>query len=157
MWQIISFIFGLPWVANLLINQAIKTPDEHLPGYMNRYWLINPYNRTTRKPKYSWLPFSARVHHILREDIGRHHHDHPWNARTMILRGWYIERRLHVEGERNHFRSTGDTASVLFGQYHTIDLVSPGGVWTLFIMGRYRGRWGFLVNGEKIDYQDYLG
>lgn len=165
-----SFLFRLlatPFIADRLIARAMKTPDEHLPGYMLRFWLFNPYNRQTRKPRYSWIPFSIRVHHILRADYGRDHHDHPWNARTVILRGWYMERRLYSNGRTaegkyhessvNNVRLAGDTATINFGEYHTIDLVSPGGVWTLFIMGRYRGNWGFMVDGEKVLHEEYEG
>ncbi|MGN6703577.1 MAG: hypothetical protein ACTHKB_11515 [Burkholderiaceae bacterium] len=139
--------------AGRIINRALRTPDDHLDGYMLRFWLFNPYNRETRRPRYPWIPLSIRVHKILRADNARHPHDHPWNARTIILDGWYLEQR----DNESFLRMTGDTAKIGFGEYHHIAAVSPGGVWTLFIMGRYRGTWGFRVDGRKINYREYLG
>lgn len=160
--EAIAKLIAKPAVANWIIKRAMRTPDEHLDGYMNRYWLFNQYNRETHAPRFPWIPFSIRVHHILREDLDRHHHDHPWNARTVILRGAYWECRQVGNPNRggpevHYYRGPGDTATLKFGEYHNIGSVSWGGVWTLFIMGRYRGRWGFLVDGKKIDFKTYLG
>lgn len=152
MWKIIARILARQAIAQRLIERAKMTPDEHLPGYMDRYWLFNPYDRETRKAKYPRIPFSIRVHHILREDYGDDPHDHPWNARTIILDGAYIERR----GKLVFLRQEGDTATLRFGEYHKITMVSCRGVWTLFIMGKYRGVWGFLRDGVKIDFKTYL-
>ncbi|KKI24516.1 hypothetical protein WX98_19415 [Pseudomonas syringae pv. persicae] len=41
--------------------------------------------------------------------------------------------------------------------YHRIDEVSPGGVYTLFITSRWKGDWGFLVNGVKVAWREYIG
>lgn len=88
-------------------------------------------------------------------------HDHPWNVRTFILRGWYSEERAswnrpYDSKVRFRFRMRGDTARLLFGEYHRITAVSPGGVWTLFITGKKRGTWGFQVNGTKAPWREYL-
>jgi hypothetical protein len=32
-----------------------------------------------------------------------------------------------------------------------------GGATTLFITGKYRGTWGFLVDGVKVPWREYLG
>ena len=49
----------------------------------------------------------------------------------------------------------GDTARLNHGEYHRIDQVSPGGVYTLFITSNWRGDWGFLVNGVKVPWRTY--
>lgn len=153
---ILSRFLARPAVADRLIARAVRTPDEHLPGYMMRYWLFNPYDRETRRRRWAWIPFSIRIHHILRADHARDHHDHPWDARTVILKGGYVERRLGADGfDVTHCRAPGDTAAINFGEFHTIDQVTPGGAWTFFIMGRYRGVWGFLVGEKKVRWQDY--
>ena len=64
-----------------------------------------------------------------------------------------VDRRLR----EIYKRTAGYTGRLLFGQYHRISEVSPGGVWTLFITGRKRGTWGFLVNGNKVPWRTYLG
>lgn len=149
----------------------MKTPYTHLDGYMMRYWLFNPYpSKSSGKRPWWQFPISIRLHHILREDDDRALHDHPWNARTIILKGSYSEVRLRriiyrmpsrFEARRfaedPYEREPGDTARLNFGEYHRITSVTDGGVWTLFITGRYRGTWGFLVNGKKVNHGDYLG
>lgn len=163
------------YIADKLIQRAKRTPYKHLDGYMNRWWLFNPYQDSTGAPvKRNWLlrmlP-SVRIHQILKADDDRHLHDHPWDARTVILKGWYDEIREEIYPEygptesammafgvpvRMHHRVAGDTVKLNFGEYHRITRVSAGGVFTLFITYRYRGTWGFKVHGKKIPYFDYL-
>lgn len=163
MWRAIAFLLSRKLVADYLISRSRRTPYFHLEGYMNRWWLFNAYSSDVEKDspeRYkrkwpSWFP-SIRVHHILREDQGRHLHDHPWNARTVLLRGWYTERRINESGNTTEgTRSKGQTARILFGQYHSIDEVSPGGVYTLFFTWKYGGTWGFLVDGKKVPWREY--
>lgn len=61
--------------------------------YKGRWWLFNPFSRETHKAALWWCPWSFRIHHIMRHDEDLDLHDHPWNARTIILRGWYTEQR----------------------------------------------------------------
>lgn len=144
-----------------LVKRAMRTPYSHITGpdgsvYMRRFWLFNPYGKDPEgeilPPRWSWLP-SIRVHHIMRPDSDRHLHDHPWNARTIVLDGWYDEER---PGRFCHRRREGYTGRLLFGQYHRIDKISAGGVWTLFFTWRKRGTWGFLVDGKKVPWREYL-
>lgn len=155
-----------PDVADWLIARSKNTPYIHLDGYMERDWLFNPYLTHEEKlaltaqglplPTRSVQP-SGRIHHILRRDLDRHHHDHPWDAQTIILRGWYRELRLLPDGSEQEFlRVAGDTASLNFGEFHRVIEVSKGGAWTLFIAHKYQGTWGFLVNGQKVPYRQYL-
>lgn len=160
-------LLAAPDVADWLIARSKKTPYTHLNGYMERDWLFNPYLTYEDKQalKEQGLPLppssdqpSGRVHHILRRDLDRHHHDHPWDAQTIILRGWYREIRLLADGSEQEFlRVAGDTASLNYGEFHRIIEVSEGGVWTLFITHKYQGTWGFLVDGQKVPYRQYLG
>lgn len=148
---------AVPHVADAIIARAARTPYFDLRGYIERDWLFNPTEDSEgQKIDRSWIASqlpSARVHHILRADNERHSHDHPWNARTFILRGWYEE--LREDGKR-YRRFAGDTTTLRFGEYHRIVEVSPGGVWTLFVTGRHRGTWGFLVDGHKVPWREYL-
>ncbi|SFD07419.1 hypothetical protein SAMN05216577_11616 [Pseudomonas citronellolis] len=172
LWNLLARQLARPRVAEALIHYAKRTPYMHLPSnenpsYMERYWVFNPYDRETNVPRWaSLIPWSFRVHHIKREDTDRHMHDHPWDARTIILKGWYVEKRLVDDADwcerfgrdhTLHIRRRGDTAPLRFGEYHSITEVSEGGVYTLFISGRWRGVWGFLVNGVKVPWKKYLG
>lgn len=160
-WRIIAIILSSKSISGWLIHRAQRTPYTHimspdgLETYMGRWWLFNPYPAQSdgRKRKWGdWVP-SVRIHHIMRADDDRHHHDHPWNARTIILRGGYVEHR----GGENIYRMPGDTATLMFGEYHRIDHVLPMGAWTLFITWRYQGTWGFEVDGVKVPWRKYLG
>ncbi len=160
-WKLIARLASTPCVANWLIRRAMKTPYTHIMHpkgvYMERYWLFNPYPGPEEHRK-NRFPISIRIHKICLPDDARDLHDHPWNARTIILKGGYSERRL-VDGERVLFtRKPGDTATIKFGEYHTIEsLCRRRPVWTLFITGKYRGTWGFLVNGVKVQWRKYQG
>lgn len=159
-WRLIAWIVSREPIANYLIKRAHKTPYFDLPGYMDRDWLFNPYSRETHSKRWEWLP-SIRIHHILRADLARHPHDHPWNARTIILKNSYTESRYIVwPGEpkmmfNRHERKRGDTATINFGEYHEISRVDDGGVWTMFITFKFKGMWGFWVDGKKMPWKEY--
>ena len=160
-WNAIAWLVSREPIANWLIQRSQKTPYVHIDGYMNRYWLFNGYTKDAEgqmhKP-FEWLP-SVRVHHILRKDFDRVPHDHPWDARTIILKGWYSELRCLQPDQTialTRWRYPGDTAALKFNEYHTVTGVSPGGVWTLFLTWKYQGTWGFWVDGKKVPYREYL-
>lgn len=170
LWKIVAWVVARKPIANYLIRRAQRTPYFHLDGYMNRWWLFNAYSNDEALPdgqrhnsvRFKWLP-SIRIHHILREDAARDMHDHPWDARTIILKGSYVEERLAYYWEEMgalwgtiNNRYPGDTATLKFGEYHNITSVSEGGVWTLFFTWKYMGTWGFFVNGRKIPHREYV-
>lgn len=182
LWGMLARFLVIQAVTDWLIRRAQRTPYVHITSsngqdtYMGRWWVFNPYTRgtdgETLPARWQWLP-SIRVHHIMRPDNDRHLHDHPWNARTIVLRGWYREERrvgevpngvnwnpaFSDEGlvRASFHRPAGYTGRLLFGQYHRISEVSPGGVWTLFLTWEKQGTWGFHVDGKKVPYREYLG
>lgn len=161
-WKMIGKIVSYPAVADYLIARAKLTPYSDLPDYMERWWVFNDYD----SPKFiKWLP-SYRIHHILREDYAPDPHSHPWNARTIILKGNYIEKRLKLDSPLlltkdyeyyTYNRNAGNTATLTYDDYHNIVKVSAGGVWTLFITYKKKDKWGFLVDGVKIPSDEYTG
>jgi hypothetical protein len=181
LWQILARILTCsPRLVTWIIMRAQRTPYTNIPSrdgrgtYMERWWVFNPYGKDAEgnelPARWSWLP-SVRIHHICLPDGDRDLHDHPWNARTIVLRGFYVETQEHPHASNyssgrllslvcptvSHIRSTGYTGRLLFGQYHRIERVSEGGVWTLFFTWKYRGTWGFKVNGKKVPWRTYLG
>lgn len=181
-WRLLARILSRPRVATWLIERAKRTPYYPITSrdgdeiYMDRWWVFNPYSKDASgnagPPRWPWLP-SIRVHHIMRADDDDHLHDHPWNARTIVLHNWYEEERpgdIWQQGEsyrvvdnptkfepREVFmRRAGYTGRVLFGQYHRISEVAQGGVFTLWFTWDYRGTWGFLVDGKKVPWRTYL-
>ena len=170
-WKPLAWLISMPKITNWLIKRSQLTPYIHIDNYMNRWWLFNPYNNTDygskAYKKFAWLP-SIRIHHILREDYARDNHNHPWIARTIILKGDYDETRLKnyyrdyinsggafvYEYEKSN-RVAGDTATLTPDDFHNITRVSDGGVWTLFITWKYQQNWGFLVDGKVIPHELY--
>lgn len=153
-WAILAKILALPPVRRALIKYAQRTPYFHLEGYMNRWWVFNPHPARSNGVgrKYPNLP-QARIHHILRADLARDKHNHPWDARTNILKGWYIEERDGCE----YLRVAGDTVVITADTFHHISAVSDGGVWTLFITGPWQHGWGFQTETGFVPWREYPG
>lgn len=139
--------------------------------YMRRWWLFNPYSREDNIPvlrfTFGWgrwkkvlvFPISIRVHHIMREDRECHMHSHPWNARSVILKGHYLEERecsQSPSGKQLYLRRPGATVPLRCEDYHRICEVGPTGTWTLFISGPWRQVWCFKVEDIHIPWRDYL-
>lgn len=172
-WSLLAKLLARPAVTGWLIRQALKTPYTHIEKdgsvYMERYWLFNPYPGFGGRRRWGDRLPSVRLHKICRPDQDRHPHDHPWEARTIILRGGYEEERMEVRlgahgifsrGDIGvlHTRYPGDTATLSLGEYHRITWLDPDEpTWTMFITWRYQGTWGFLVDGAKVPWRKYLG
>lgn len=175
LWSLIAKIVSTRMISDWLINKALKHPWYSIDGIMDRYWLFNPYqeeggNGGTEK-KRSWLRNllpSVRVHFIFGADQDPHLHDHPWDCRTIILRGWYIERVFNPEYDsmlpeaswnqetKRRFKMEGETKGFKPHQWHQICLVKTSGCWTLFITWKYKEPWGFMVDGDKMLSRDYF-
>lgn len=153
-WRMIANVVTWGPARGWIIKRAMKTPYFHLTGYMNRYWFFNPIDRDSKRRRWNWIPISIRVHHILTADADESEHNHPWDARTIILDNWYVEQRNDSK-PRITCRSPGYTGVIGAKQFHRILEVGPGGVWTLFIMYRFKGEWGFNVKGRFVPYKEY--
>lgn len=171
LWRVAAWIVSRPAVAAWLIARAQRTPYSEIRSqdgtrcYMERFWLFNPYGKSVEgeqsPARWARLP-SIRVHHICLPDHDRDKHDHPWDARTIILSGWYMEHCDHRYpdgrvGEVLRVSFDGDTNTLGMNEYHRINTVSPGGVWTLFFTWGKQGTWGFNVAGKKVPWREYLG
>lgn len=179
LWRLFAFVVSRRVVADWFIARSQRTPYFPITSrdgsetYMHRWWLFNPYTKdaegNTGPARWSWLP-SARVQHILRADDDEHLHDHPWDARTCILRNWYREERPIDPDNKpgiakwygkddirdEYVRERGYTGPVRFNSYHRISEVAPGGVYTLWITWKYQDTWGFMVDGKKVPWREYL-
>ncbi|MBI2770020.1 MAG: hypothetical protein HYX47_10380 [Burkholderiales bacterium] len=152
-------------LVEVLIARALLTPYEHLDGYMLRYWLVKP-SRWTR-----WL--GVRVHCILRSDLDRDMHTHPWWNITWVLRNPYQELMPAKRGDpdailggfanldepfRIRDRKPGALVFRRADSRHKL-LLHNGPVWTLFIHGRGNqdGDWGYYVPslGRVVDRRLY--
>lgn len=156
--RLIQFLLRSKRVRMWLISRALKKPFVHLEGYMSRYWLCNERWRIPLLP-------AIRIHCIHRRDGDRDLHDHPFDFRSFVLFGSYVEQ--DVMGHQKLVKQ-GDTYYSPAERFHAIVHVSPSdviypaggfGVWTLVILSRKRQPWGFLtwVNGEirKVHHSQY--
>lgn len=156
-WRRVARFLARPAVADWLIRRAMRTPYSHLPGYMQRYWLLNAYEGNRWHIK--WLP-SVRIHHILRQDTDPHMHNHPWTFRSVVLKGGYIEARPWSQANEYKrsvvSRPAGSTYKLGADEFHRIMCVSQGGAWTLFVTWRYQHTWGFKTSTGVVPWREYL-
>lgn len=163
LWRIIAWIVSRPIVADWLIARAKRTPYYPIMSkdgktlYMDRWWLFNPYGKDANgdpvPQRWPRLP-SVRVHWIARRDTDRHYHNHPWRkARTILMRGWYMERTpFNV-----FYWQSGDTQEMSHDHFHRITSVSPGGVYTLFFTWGTGSDWGFLMEDSSVmPWREYV-
>lgn len=153
-----------PKLIDRLIARAQRTPYFDLEGYMNRWWILPP-PVSHGKPGF-WLvgnqlrrllPFSIRIHQILRADRERHLHNHPWTFRTIILTGWYSEEYLTAGGDLvNRVVWAGESYRRRVGEFHRINAVPPKGVYTLVLHRNKSTWWGFLVDGVCVYWRTYF-
>jgi len=162
-WRVLTFALSIPAVCDALLWLAKKRPYfpimKNGAVYMERYWLFNPYKRESH-----WRRFpSVRMHVIRLPDTDRHLHDLPWVARTLILSGGYWEERFvdRMSPEAGTFtalRWAGDSYRLAPNIFHRIVDITPyHSVVTLFITWGPMHRWGFMVDGKKVYWKDYLG
>lgn len=152
-----------PWLMRLILHYGWARPYnniKHYDGspYMNRWWLMPRWMFGTDErgdllpPEWFW--YRIRLHHIITEDYDRDLHDHPADYRTLIISGWYIEQDIY--GVERLF-DAGSSREARAENFHRITKVSPGGVWTIFIMKQKRNSWGFFVGDRKIPWRAYSG
>lgn len=173
---------GRPAALQWLARRATPYYDIHGADgtlYMRRWWLLPRWClrfdpvRGYPMPK-AWMPFSVRLHHIVEPDPDRHLHDHPFNFRSVVLAGWYVEQCLFDQMVGRKVRlvdgvidDSDDALGIIYtpagityrspaGRWHRINTISDGGAWSLFVMGRRVQDWGFLVDGRKVPWRDYL-
>lgn len=178
LWAILAYIVSRPAIAAWIIRRAKRTAYVHITSrdgkraYMNRWWFFNPNkdgDNNPITPRWPSLP-SIRVHEILRPDDDKHLHSHPWQARTIVLKGWYAEEREsdpHVEC----YREAGYTGTIRPELFHRITDVSKQGQmepngrgkWapaetctTLFFTWGKAGEWGFKVGERTVPWREYL-
>lgn len=150
-------------LADVIINEAKRTPYFHLKDgdsgeiYMERYWLT-PFDASASQ--------NIRIHHIMRSDTDRAHHDHPWPSTSIILKGGFWELTPkdqsqppaldEVEFNRD-WRKPGDVIRRAAKDRHRLEIPPGGSCWTMFIMGKAEQDWGFYDKEQGWSYwRDYL-
>lgn len=96
------------------------------------------------------------LHRIHRADSDRWLHNHPWATATFrILSGGYTEERLTDAGVVTRAYVAGDVNRLDATTFHRITSIQPN-TWTIGLIGARVQGWGFLVNGELVQWQQYF-
>lgn len=101
--------------------------------------------------------FNLYVHHILQSDQDRHFHDHPWNFRSLILRGSYRERVSYPPyffSIHSYRYQAGEIAYHERRDAHHITLLTPS-VWSLVLTTGRKRDWGYQTKNGWVDHQTY--
>jgi hypothetical protein len=138
-------------IKEWLIRRAqARLPDFIVGGrddpYLLRWWFI-PRNRF----------FNIYIHHFMRSDDDRAHHDHPWLFRiSWMMHHSYITHTIAAGGvDRPVRRETGDIEFCWGASPHRVEL-RGGSCWTLFITGPVVREWGFHCPTGWIPWQQFV-
>lgn len=127
--------------------------NRNIGEYMDRWYIVPP----------EWnLPFCIRLHHIKRIDT-RIHHNHPYEFKSVVVRGWYVEEQvvspLGVAPEvREVLHLPWRLCLIKRQRYHRIVDMPTAGVWTIIIHPRKpkEYHWGYLdEQGNHIPQEEY--
>ena len=117
-------------------------PPEFVIGadYLRRWWVI-PRN-----------PFSnIYLHEIVRSDDDRAFHDHPWDNRSVLIFGSYIE---HTP-EGDFVRRAGDVIDRPATALHWLEVARGQSAISLFITGPKLREWGFACPQGWVHWMDF--
>lgn len=149
------------WVSSMLRTRLIKLKDQ---PYLERYYLGTLFGIT------------FYLHRFVDCDGDRELHNHPFNALSIVLTGWYTENRLldvapAYAGLGTLYRLISFCNVIRANTFHQITYVEPG-TWSLFMhgpritvdtpQGEVLKGWGFLdsylqANGDVlIAYRPYV-
>lgn len=97
-------------------------------------------------------PFgSIWLHAIYKPDADKHLHNHPWDFKSIILKGSYKELT-----EKGIVHQTPGKFNVINGEnYHKILDVESDVVYTLVFVTPTKRQWGYNVDGEFVDHITY--
>jgi hypothetical protein len=104
--------------------------------------------------------FALYIHRIYEHDRDIHLHTHPWNFKTVVLSGGYVEQYLGKDlfcepQEFTRVRRPFSYASGDRNYYHKILEITNGPVTTLFFtFGRHQP-WYYSVGDTQIESEEY--
>jgi hypothetical protein len=117
----------------------------------------NPFLDRLKVVQTPW--FGIYVHLIDGPDPDPDPHDHPWPFLSVVLSGMYVEmlwpdsRQLRYCRERLHRRFR---PRVMRRRGAHRILSTHGLVWTLCVVGRNHGEWGFWTSDGPVAWRSYL-
>ena len=110
-------------------------------NYLRRWWIL---------PRNDYC--NVYLHEILKSDIDRAMHDHPWASTSFIISGGYIE---HTP-EGTFERQAGDVVSRAANALHRLEVPEgSGGAVSLFMTGSKVREWGFDCEHGWVHWMDF--
>lgn len=99
------------------------------------------------------LPFPASFHRFTGLETGPGH-DHPFNFRSIILHGGYVERVFQMDGSSELVeRRVGDSFEIAATHIHRIEALPAGECFTLMLPGPHERTscfWDFREDGAWV-------
>ena len=120
--------------------------------YMRRWWIL---------PRNNWC--NIYLHQFLLSDEPRLH-DHPYSWISIVLKGGYFENlykracRVVLPGSIRYGKATDLHYITLFPDWSKGNLrgTSLRPAWTIFITGRRKRDWGFLILDKWVPWRQVL-
>ena len=125
------------WREHVEAFERDEIRDSTGQVYMERYFLDASHD--------------IRFHHILRSDVDRDLHDHPWPFVSLILDGTYLE--TTESGVKQY--SEGDLLIRSAETLHRLTLPESS-VWTYVVTGPVQRTWGFMTEYGWMAHYDYF-
>jgi hypothetical protein len=117
-------------------------PEPDLHDHQLQRWFVVPRN-----------PFNnVYLHRFLRSDDDRALHDHPWDNRSWVLSGEYVE---HLQDGSTATRFEGDVIERRAIEAHRVELVTGPAV-TLFFTGPIIRSWGFYCPKGWVPWREFV-
>lgn len=118
-----------------------RGPDYTIGAdYLRRWWVI-PRN-----------PFAnIYLHEIVKSDDDRAFHDHPWDNRSFLIFGRYIEHTPDGDFERK----AGDVIDRAASALHWLEAVPGETAVSLFMTGPKIREWGFACPQGWVHWTDF--
>ena len=126
-------------IKRIMLRQLLNRLTENLPvrdirvhghKYLERYYVGTCFG------------YQVYIHRFLASDPDEEVHDHPWDAWTMILAGYYREETMFDDILR--IRRAFRPAKIGRHKFHRVHFPSElQDTWTLFIHGKRVKGWGF--------------
>ena len=96
--------------------------------------------------------FSIWLHGIYAPDEDKHLHNHPWDFKSLVLKGSYIEQTENGNITQRPGRFNSRNGKEDF--HKILELKSPV-IYTLFIVSPVKRTWGYKVDGTFIQNEEY--
>lgn len=100
--------------------------------------------------------FDVYLYGIYQADKDKHLHDHPWDYTSYIIYGEFVEKSLDEGITKYHKCRAGQVVKNKAERFHKINTLMTPSVYTLFITGKPRRDWGYLIHtGLWLQHDEY--